>query len=148
MNRAIPLLPLWACYRLTFTFIHNGNVQHNMTNVFTTATPVTGSHTINRYYENKNIEQGNKNHTVKIFTKWKTKITTALLKCSLIPAFRERKKSMAQRYHTKYVDTKQFLGFCKQGNEPSGSSLSPTIISHSASRSFRTHGSVCDTVMP
>jgi hypothetical protein len=54
---------------------------------------------------------------------------------------------MAQRRHTEYVDTEQFLGFCKQGNEPSGSSLSSTVVSYSASYDFCTHGSVINNVV-
>jgi hypothetical protein len=132
------------------THIHNGNLQHKYDK------PYHNGHTCYWLMQCSYTKQAGimriktsnnktENHTIKIFIKWKIKIATVILKCSSILAFRE--KSMAQRRHTKYVDTKQFLGVCKQGNEPSGSTLSSTVISYLASYNFCTHGSVNNTVM-
>ena len=70
-------------------------------------------------------KQKNKKTTIKIFIKWKRQTATLVLKCSLIPAFREKKAWHKETSHSRYVHTGQFLGFfCKHGNYPAGSSLS------------------------
>lgn len=126
------------------------HIHINTTNLFTmVTTSVTDwlmqcAYTLmDGYSEKKTEDKKTKNRRIKIFIKWKRKITTALLKCSLIPAFRE--KSMAQRSHTKYVHVEQFLGFCKYDNEPSSYSSSFIITSYLASYNSCTHGSVINT---